>query len=777
MSTRDELKRENAALRARIDALTEAARRINSSLDLRTVLRAVVESACALTGSSSGGIVTLDDAGKVQKLVSFGLSLEVHRRIADWTEASLLLELLRDLRGPLTVEDVPAYLSSRGVSDHPLPFKSLHATPLRHRGEHIGNFYLAEKEDGKAFTEENEEVLVQFASQAATAIANARTHREEQRARTNLEALVETSPYGVVVLDAASGRAVSLNREARRISEALRGPGQTVEELIATMTCQRSDGSEISLRDFLSAGLDLVTALRAEEIVLLGPTGRRMTTLINATPLYTARGKVMSVVVTLQDLAPMEEVERLRAQFVSMVSHELRAPLTSIKGSAATLLNAASSLAPAEMREYFRIIDEQAENMRSLIGDLLDAGDIEAGTLSVAPEPSEVAALVERARNTFLSGARTHTVQINLPPDLPPVMAEQRRIVQVLNNLLSNASANSPDAAPIRVSAAREGVHVAITVADEGRGIAPERLPQLFRKYSQDGDADHRIHYGLGLAICKGLVEAHGGRIWAESAGTGTGARFTFTLPVIEQAPHPRGADAPPREQREQAPVLVVDDDPRTLRFVRDALTQAGFRVRVTGDHRELGPLIRSEKPCLVLLDLVLPGIDGIELLGRVGDLADIPVIFISGYGRDETIARALESGAADYIVKPFSPTELTARIRAALRLRANDKEPFVLGELAIDYDRRRVTLRERTVKLTAKEYELLRVLSMNAGRVLTFDVLMRQVWRGRAHAHPALVRTFVKRIRRKLGEDAQRPAYIVNERGVGYRMSQPAER
>ena len=777
MSTRDELKRENAALRARIDALTEAARRINSSLDLRTVLRAVVESACALTGSSSGGIVTLDDAGKVQKLVSFGLSLEVHRRIADWTEASLLLELLRDLRGPLTVEDVPAYLSSRGVSDHPLPFKSLHATPLRHRGEHIGNFYLAEKEDGKAFTEENEEVLVQFASQAATAIANARTHREEQRARTNLEALVETSPYGVVVLDAASGRAVSLNREARRISEALRGPGQTVEELIATMTCQRSDGSEISLRDFLSAGLDLVTALRAEEIVLLGPTGRRMTTLINATPLYTARGKVMSVVVTLQDLAPMEEVERLRAQFVSMVSHELRAPLTSIKGSAATLLNAASSLAPAEMREYFRIIDEQAENMRSLIGDLLDAGDIEAGTLSVAPEPSEVAALVERARNTFLSGARTHTVQINLPPDLPPVMAEQRRIVQVLNNLLSNASTNSPGAAPIRVSAAREGVHVAITVADEGRGIAPERLPQLFRKYSQNGDAGHRIHYGLGLAICKGLVEAHGGRIWAESAGTGTGARFTFTLPVIEQALQTRGADAPPREKREQAPVLVVDDDPRTLRFVSDALTQAGFRVRVTGDHRELEPLIRSEQPCLVLLDLVLPGIDGIELLGRVGDLADIPVIFISGYGRDETIARALESGAADYIVKPFSPTELTARIRAALRLRANDKEPFVLGELAIDYDRRRVTLRGRTVKLTAKEYELLRVLSMNAGRVLTFDVLMRQVWRGRAHAHPALVRTFVKRIRRKLGEDAQRPAYIVNERGVGYRMSQPAER
>ena len=114
----------------------------------------------------------------------------------------------------------------------------------------------------------------------------------------------------------------------------------------------------------------------------------------------------------------------------------------------------------------------------------------------------------------------------------------------------------------------------------------------------------------------------------------------------------------------------MVDDDPQTLRYVRDALANAGYLPLVTGDHRELPRIVQTEKPRLVVLDLVLPGTDGIELMENVPELIDLPVIFISGYRRDETIARALEIGAADYLVKPFSPTELTARIRAVLRRR-----------------------------------------------------------------------------------------------------------
>ena len=185
--------------------------------------------------------------------------------------------------------------------------------------------------------------------------------------------------------------------------------------------------------------------------------------------------------------------------------------------------------------------------------------------------------------------------------------------------------------------------------------------------------------------------------------------------------------------------------------------------------------LVRTEKPGLVLLDLMLPGTDGIELRASVPELADRPVIFISGYGRDETIARALESGAADYIVKPFSPTELAARVGAALRGRA-EPERFLLGDLVIRYEQRGVSVAGRPVRLTATEYKLLCVLSVNAGRrVVTYDTLLRQVWDGRSHNSLGPVRAYVKRLRRKLGDDADRPAYILTERGVGYRMPRPA--
>ena len=218
----------------------------------------------------------------------------------------------------------------------------------------------------------------------------------------------------------------------------------------------------------------------------------------------------------------------------------------------------------------------------------------------------------------------------------------------------------------------------------------------------------------------------------------------------------------------------MVDDDPETLRHVRDTLADAGFAPLVTGDHREMSRILQAEKPRLVLLDLMLPGTDGVHLMQTVPELADQPVIFISGYGRDETIASALDAGADDYIVKPFSPTELVARIRAALRRRA-DPVPIVLGDLAIDYDRRRVTVAGRAVELTATEYELLRVLSQGAGRVLTHDTLLRRVWGGRT-ANPKIVRAYVKRLRSKLGDDAQRPAYILTERRVGYRMPGPGD-
>ncbi len=767
----------------RISQLIAAILRISGSLDLDTVLREVVEGACALTSASRGGIVTVDPAGQVQDLIISGITADEHRRLTEWPDGPRLFEHLRDLPGPLRLHDLPAYLRPLGISAEPLPTKVLLWTPVRHRGAHVGSFFLGDKEGGRRFTTQDEEVLQLFASQAATAIANARTHRDEQRARADLEALIETSPVGVLVVNARTGEAVSLNQEARRIVEGLRSPGRPTEELLKVATCRRADGRVIALDELpLARQLETPETVRAEEIVLSVPDGRSVRTLINATPIHSADG-VESLVVTMQDLAPLEELERLRTEFLALVSHELRAPLTSIIGSVTTLLRASAGLDPAEMQEFFRIIDAQANHMQTLISDLLDAGRIETGTLSVAPEPTEVARLVDQARNTFLSGGGRHAVLLDLPPDLTPVMADRQRIVQVLNNLFSNAARHAPESSPIRVAAGRDGVYVAVSVADEGPGVPPDRLPHLFQKHAgafAGGRESGAAGTGLGLAICKGLVEAHGGRIWAESGEHGQGTRFTFSLPVADEtagrvtALVPGGSRSS-RHGRKQQRILVVDDDPQLLRYVRDALTAAGYTPVVTGDTRELSRLIATHRPGLVLLDLLLPGPDGIELMQSVPELADLPVIFISGYGRDETIARALEAGAVDYIVKPFSTTELTARIGAALRRRA-EPEPFVLGELVIDYDRRRVCVANRPVELTATEYELLRVLSVNAGRVATHDLLLRQVWRARSRTDTKRLRAAIKNLRAKLDDDAAQPTYILNERGVGYRMPQPGE-
>ena len=469
---------------------------------------------------------------------------------------------------------------------------------------------------------------------------------------------------------------------------------------------------------------------------------------------------------------PRARADLEASEFLDMVSHELRAPLTSIKGSTATVLAASPELDRAELREFIRIIDEQADHMRGLINDLLDAGSIDSGTLSVAPEPSEVTALIDRARSTFLSGGGRHDLTIELPSDLPRVMADPRRILQVLTNLFSNAARCSPESQPIRVTAVLDGSHIAVSVADEGRGVAAERLPHLFDKQARDDPDRGTVRYGLGLAICRGLVEAHGGRIWAESGGPGQGARFTFTLPVAGEAAagSTRQSPGPPSEGRVPTRILVVDDDPQSSHFFREALSTAGYAPLVTGDPQRLRALLRNEKPGLVLLDLMLPGTDGIELMRGIPELAERPVIFISAYRRDETIARALELGAADYIVKPCSPTELVARVQAALRSRARP-DTLVLEDLAIDFDERRVSLAGRPVELTATEFELLRALSLNAGRVVTTDTLLHQVWGGQDPDTNRL-RTCVKRLRRKLGDDAASSALIVNERGVGYRMA-----
>ena len=788
MNRPDERDLEIARLRERLSRLSEASLRINESLDFDIVLQGVLDSARSLTGARYGVITLLGESGGVGDSLSSGMTAEEANELWTLPYGQRMFEYLGAIPGPLRVKDLLGHFRDAGLPEfgsslqvgQRVPFL---ASPISHRGERVGNIFLAVKEFKEEFTRNDEEILVMFASQAAMVISNARRYRDERRARADLETLINTSPVGVVVFNARTGAPVSFNREAMRIVNSLRRPDQSAEQLINELTYTRADGREFALSDLSVAELLREgETVRAEEIVMRVPDGSSVTALLNATPIRLEDGEVESFVVTLQDMTPMEELERLRAEFLGMVSHELRAPLASIKGSVTTLLEAATELDIAEMTQFFRIIQDQSDQMRYLIGDLLDVARIETGTLSVTLGPADVADMVDEARNRVLSGNRSNNLHVDLSPDLPPVLADRRRIVQVIGNLLSNAARYAPDGSRITVGAVREGVHVAISIADEGTGLPSDVMPHLFRKFSRLDRSDRGsggAGSGLGLAICKGIVEAHGGRIWAESDGPGLGARFTFTVPAVEEAGTVQLSPVSPRPRqmvKDQVRILAVDDDPEALRYVRDALTKAGYAPIVTGDPEEVPRLMEQEKPHLVLLDLMLPGADGIELMKSILRSVDVPVIFVSVYGQEEVVANAFDMGATDYVVKPFSPTELAARIRAALRKRlaphqAEPSEPYSGGDLHINYAERSVMVSGEQVHLTATEYAVLYELSVHTGRVLTHDHLLHQVWGPGRTGEPWLIRDVVKRLRRKLGDDADNPVYISTEPRVGYRM------
>ena len=507
---------------------------------------------------------------------------------------------------------------------------------------------------------------------------------------------------------------------------------------------------------------------------------------MNATPIHSEDGQLQSFVITLQDLTPLAEQERLRAEFLAMVSHELRSPLMSVKGSADTLAAQSARLDPAEMRQFFRIIQEQAEHMRGLIGDLLDVARIETGALSIEPEPSEVAALVEEAAARFRSGEARNPLRVELAEDLPMALADRRRVAQVLDNLLSNAAGYSPEGSPITwcppsgmefmwrcpfptgAGAYRRKCCRSCSASSPGLPVGRRRPAWTGRAWG----------WPSARASWRPTGAASGPRATDPAWGPGSPSRCPSPKGTAAPAPPPPSPARSGRAARERVRVLAVDDDPQDLRYVRDVLTRAGYAPIVTGDPADVPRLMAEHRPHLALLDLVLPEGDGIGLMHDIQGTADVPVIFLSAYGQDDTVARALDMGAADYLVKPFSPTELAARIRAALRKRLEPfpGEPsggsFEVAGLSIEYAQRRVAVDGEPVELTATEYAVLYELAVHAPRVLTHGALLQRVWGPERVGEAWLVRNVVKRLRRKLGDDAADPRYIVTEPRVGYRMA-----
>ena len=781
----------NPEMRRLVSRLSEASLRINQSLDFDEVLQGVLDSARNLTNSDRGVMVLVDADGAVADVLATGLSPAETEMMWTRPQSWEVYQLLAGTPEAERIPDLTGYVHSRGFREwyafpeprtRPTTFMSV---PLHLRGATLGHVFLSDKNSGEQFTKTDEDLVSMFAAQAALVISNARSHRIEKQARENVAFMAEASPTGVAIFDGRTGEPVWMNHEASRILDSL-WSGDRVAGLLGGLVWLQPDGRETALTEApLLKRLRAGEPVRGEEIALRDIDGKIVNILINANPVPSGDGRQESVLVVFQDTAPLERQEWLRADFLAMMSQGLRAPLAAIKGSITTLTESANDLGPVEMAQFFDIIRDQSDRMHLLIDDLSDMAHIQTGTLPLAAEPADVQTLVHEARARFHHGDAHNIVEVELEEGLPPVTADRRRILQVLSNLLSNTAQSLPHGLPILLTARRDADQVAILIAGKGQNASPEPTPEPFREYSREFGA---VGPGFGLAICKGIVEAHGGRISAEahggrisaeSDGQNLSVRFAFTLPAAEDPAAPPAPDTEPSRSAGPKPVrvMVVEDDPQALRYVQHVLTREGYAPITTSDPADVPRLIAYERPHLVLLDLVLSGSDGFELMNTIHKTADIPVIFMSAYGHDDNIAKALDMGAADYMVRPFSPTELAARIRAALRkpltpFSDEPTEPYDTAGLRIDYARRRAAVDGQPVDLTATEYAVLYELAAHAPRVLTHNELLQRAWGPERVGEPWLLRDIVMRIRHKLGDNADNPSYIFTEPRVGYRMT-----
>ena len=512
-------------LRARVAKMSEIGRRIFESRDLDTVLQEVVDGARSLTDARYGAVGLLDESGRVRDLITSGITPKEHEADGGLLKGQALLGYLNETREPLRLADLGQLTHAVGLPKDYRPTSFLGA-PIRHLGEPVGKICLIENEGGSEFTTEDEETLVMFVAQAAIAIGNVLDYQEERQAREEVEterrrltALVESSPVGVMVVDAATRTFAWVNQEAERILGMSPGPGTSLVEYHQVAIYRRTDGKKYEGQDRpLARALERGEVVRAEEILFDLPDGRTVTTLVNATPIYSEDGRIVSAVAVIQDMTPLEEIERLRNEFLAMVSHELRTPLTTIKGCTSIVLSSTDPLDISEAMQYFRMIDEQSNHLRGLVNNLLDMTRIEAGALSVTPKPMEVKSLIEEARTAFLRRGAQNSVEIDLEADLPMIAADRRRITQVLDNLLSNAAKYSPEFSTIRVTGSRDGVLVALSVADEGRGISSDQMTRLFKKFSRiDENGQQRQVVGEGAWAC--YLQGHHRGPWRPNLG------------------------------------------------------------------------------------------------------------------------------------------------------------------------------------------------------------------------------------------------------------------
>lgn len=522
-----------------LSTLLETSASVVSTLDPKNVLNRILREVERLLDVKMSAILALDEQQAVFRVqASRGLSENYVMQISIDPSDTYSISILALRSGePQQVSDTetsPIFANQRETA-RKQGYRSILAIPLNTQYAPPSALVIFRREP-HVFTEEEINLLKNFANHAAMAIENAalfaRSDMRLQEQTRRLEALIQSLSDGIM-LEGPGGHVVYANR---RIS-ALTGiplneiTGARIDSILDCLI-QKTDDPD-SARERIQTAMQSQTNLTAE--ISMPFKGRNIWLRMHSFIVTDSQGVPIGQGQLLHDITADRELDRMKSNLISTVSHELRTPLASIKGYATTLLADDVEWDTNSQNEFLSIISNEADRLSVLVNELLDLSRIDAGNLTVERRPCDIQLIAVRAaqRSNPQPGDRLH---LELPDDLPAVHVDRRRIEVVLRNLIENATKYSGNSSPIYVRANFDPDNVTVQVEDEGPGIPEDERKRIFDSFYRidNGLSRKTSGAGLGLAICKGFVQAHGGHIWIEPVAKG--ASFRFTLPRYNEA-------------------------------------------------------------------------------------------------------------------------------------------------------------------------------------------------------------------------------------------------
>ncbi|MBN1318209.1 MAG: GAF domain-containing protein [Anaerolineales bacterium] len=504
--------------------LLEISRALTSQLDLSEVLRLILHSAVEILAGQAGIVALQHDRGGFRIRAAYGIpskSLELFSPIMaempslPGTDQAVFEELDRKMRRALKV-------SGLGMSQ-------VVALPMIVR-ENLMGIVIIFRSGSSVFTPNDRQILRSFADQAAIAVNNAQLYEQVYHEKQRLNAILEYSADGVMILDNGFKILVfnlALSKmTGRESSDVIGKEHDRVIELSRLTT-------KMDLTHAASHGWPLPGSPPLYvEGDLIKPDDRILSVGITYAPLWSSDGHLLNIIANVRDITRFREAEEMKSTFISVISHELKTPVALIKGYAGTLRRKDAQWDEKTLDESLTVIEEESDRLNALINAILDASRLQSGALALemgfVSLDRMAASLIEKYRTQ----TTIHTLSCDFPVDFPTVPGDRERLRQVLTNLLSNAIKYSPRGGHVKICGRIQPDKVIVFVQDEGIGVAPEDQDKLFKRFSRLDNALSRSTQGagLGLFLVNAIIEAHGGQVWVESE-INKGSTFYFSLP------------------------------------------------------------------------------------------------------------------------------------------------------------------------------------------------------------------------------------------------------